>query len=359
MVRLHLKGINTVRKRLADGTIKKYYYHRRTGKRIFGEIGTPEFVTSYGEAAAAPPRDTGHFSSLITDFIVSPEFQKLGSKTQKDYRRYLDLLRQTFGSMPIEALSDYRVRQDFFEWRDQFAKKPRTADYAWSVLRRVLSWSYDRGKIEVNHANKPSRLYVSDRSDKIWLPEHVEAFIAVAPFELQVALVLAAYTGQRRGDLICMTWGQYDGEWIRLRQRKTGRFVEIPVHRDLKIILDKLERKQAVILTSSKGLPWTGDNFAHQWRKPTLEADLDGLHFHDLRGTAITMLAEAGCSTSEIASISGHSLRYVDSILDKYTARTQNLARSAITKLENAKGTNFANQLQTADIPSKRNKSRP
>ena len=34
MVRLHLKGINTARKCLADGSIKKYYYHRGTGKRI-------------------------------------------------------------------------------------------------------------------------------------------------------------------------------------------------------------------------------------------------------------------------------------------------------------------------------------
>jgi len=34
MVRLHLKGINTARKRLADGSLKKYYYHRGTGVRM-------------------------------------------------------------------------------------------------------------------------------------------------------------------------------------------------------------------------------------------------------------------------------------------------------------------------------------
>ena len=43
------------------------------------------------------------------------------------------------------------------------------ADYAWSILRRVLSWAYDRGKIDINHAIKPGRLYDSDRSDLIWL----------------------------------------------------------------------------------------------------------------------------------------------------------------------------------------------
>jgi len=62
------------------------------------------------------------------------------------------------------------------------------------------------------------------------------------------------------------------------------------------------------------------------------------------------MLAEAGCTTPEIASISGHSQRYIEEILDKYLARTQHLAKAAITKLENVGRTDFANRLQTAPV---------
>ena len=51
MVRIHLKLVNTSAKRLADGSLKKYYYHRGTGKPIKGQPGTPEFVDSYAEAA--------------------------------------------------------------------------------------------------------------------------------------------------------------------------------------------------------------------------------------------------------------------------------------------------------------------
>ena len=39
------------------------------------------------------------------------------------------------------------------------------------------------------------------------------------------------------------------------------------------------------------------------------------LHFHDLRGTAVTRLAEAECTLPEIASITGHSLREASSII--------------------------------------------
>ena len=48
--------------------------------------------------------------------------------------------------------------------------------------------------------------------------------------------------------------------------------------------------------------------------------ELVQLHFHDTRGTAITMLAEAGASVPEIAAITGHSY-----LLEMYLPRTRHL----------------------------------
>jgi hypothetical protein len=57
--------------------------------------------------------------------------------------------------------------------------------------------------------------------------------------------------------------------------------------------------------------------------------------FNDLRGTAVTRLAIAGCTEAEIATITGHSLRDVRSILDAhYLHRDPVLAENAIRKLE-------------------------
>jgi len=61
------------------------------------------------------------------------------------------------------------------------------------------------------------------------------------------------------------------------------------------------------------------------------------------------MLAEARCSTPQIAAITGHSLKSVSSIIDKYLARTRTLSGEAMTLFQNAKSTEFANRLQTAD----------
>jgi hypothetical protein len=57
--------------------------------------------------------------------------------------------------------------------------------------------------------------------------------------------------------------------------------------------------------------------------------------FNDLRGTAVTRLALAGSKEAEIATITGHSLSEVNSILDKhYLNRDPQLAENAIRKLE-------------------------
>jgi hypothetical protein len=65
------------------------------------------------------------------------------------------------------------------------------------------------------------------------------------------------------------------------------------------------------------------------------------------------MLAEAGASVPEIAAITGHSSRTINSILEKYLPRTRHLAEMAMAKLENSGRTDFANRLQTGSSQQK------
>jgi integrase len=82
-------------------------------------------------------------------------------------------------------------------------------------------------------------------------------------------------------------------------------------------------------------LPWTGDGFRTSWGKACVKAGITELTFHALRGSAVPQRAIAGCAVPEIASITGHSLKDVEDILDKhYLSRDQALAETAIRKLE-------------------------
>jgi hypothetical protein len=92
------------------------------------------------------------------------------------------------------------------------------------------------------------------------------------------------------------------------------------------------------------------------------------LHFHDLRGTAITMLAEAGCTPLEVAAITGHTFKHVTHILETYLSRTRRLADAAILKFEKRlrgmptreQPTNiFANGLQMGGVCKMQPKKKP
>jgi integrase len=118
----------------------------------------------------------------------------------------------------LAALADRRVRGEFKTWRDGFAAAPRKADFAWTVLARIMSFAKDRGSITTNPCERGGRLYVADRTDKLWGEQEIAALLAVASPEIKLALVLALWTGQRQGDLLRMPWSAYDGSHLRFRQ---------------------------------------------------------------------------------------------------------------------------------------------
>src|SRR5215469_1496449 len=62
-MRMRLKGINSLTKKLADGTVKTYWYAWKSGPRIDAEPGTPDFIRQYSEATAAKKKDVETFSS--------------------------------------------------------------------------------------------------------------------------------------------------------------------------------------------------------------------------------------------------------------------------------------------------------
>jgi integrase len=336
-MRVRLKGINSIRKQLADGRTVTYYYAWKSGPKLIGAPGTPEFVVSYNAAVAGKVTPTrGTLQSILDGYQASAEFIGLAARTRTDYVKHITAIEKAFGDFPLSGLTDKRTRGIFMTWRDKLSKASlRQADYGWTVLARVLSWALNRGLIDDNPCARGGRLYGGDRSEKVWTADDESNFLAKAPAHLHLPLLLALWTGQRQGDLLRLPWSAYDGTHIRLRQSKTGARVVIPVGAPLKVALDSTVKHGPMILTSTDKRPWTPDGFRASWGKACDRAGIVGVTFNDLRGTAVTRLALAGCTEAEIATVTGHSLRDVRSILDAhYLHRDPELAESAVRKLE-------------------------
>ncbi|WP_346772368.1 tyrosine-type recombinase/integrase [Chelativorans sp. AA-79] len=357
------KGIAKATKRLADGSTRTYLYAWRGGPRLFDLDGRaltvvddrlwPAYERAVASVRAIRPQN---LHLLVDEFRDSSEYKKLSDKSKRGYDRYLKLIEaDDIALMNIQELQDPEARGHFKKWRDTMADKPRTADYAWVTLARVLSVAKDNGRIKVNVCERGRRLYKADRAEKVWQEGDINAVLAVASAPIRMALMMALWTGQREGDLLRATWNAYDGKRLRVRQGKTGARVTVPVGEPLRVLLNAAMAERAkknpkvvdmrgkdasTILVNTRGRPWTEDGFRASWSAAYKKAGLptnkeEKLNFHDLRGTAVTRLALAGCNNAEIASITGHSLRDVEAILDAhYLGGRGALADQAMAKLE-------------------------
>ena len=268
--------------------------------------------------------------------------------------------------MPIPVLEDPRIIRDFLQWREDVARASgeRESDNRLSAISAMLTWAKEHGRLTVNHLKGFRRLYHVDRSEKIWLPEHIEAFMKVAPIEMQRALMIALHTGQRQGDILRLVWSAYRDGVLTFRQGKSqrrgvpGPLHHGTVHKDppagpgwhpAGLGVDPRDQDRTAVQEAV---------FQRAMGPVGKEAGLSDLHFHDLRGTAITMLSEAKCTPQQIAAITGHSIKTIAVIIDKYLARTRGLADQAIFNFENSPRTEFANRLQTRAASTKATKGK-
>lgn len=330
-----LKGIHKVRRKTATGW-NVHYYDRVTGIKLRGVYGSPEFIADLNKARQqAGSKEEGTLAELMRCYLSSKAFRKTAPSTQRAYKYTLNRIDKLWGTIPLKAIESVKFRQMIEEWAEKQAiSEPKGVDNVTVCLGMMMKEGVAKGKIERNVLAAFPKFYKSDRSEKIWTPENVARFISYAPKELHQVMIVALYSGQRRGDIMALQWSQYDGEGISIIQEKTKRRVYVPCVRPLKLMLDEIRQDTGPILKQANGRPWKGTTLNKAWLQTCKKAGIEGLHFHDLRGTAVTRLAEAGCEVAEIASITGHSLNSCHNILAVYMAMTKKLARNAMAKLE-------------------------
>lgn len=315
------KGGRTVRRTLADGTVKTYHYPPHVARRR-SRI-TPDSM-----------------DALIIAFQRSPEFAGLAPATKAQYGNYL----KVWGRMGHVLARDV-TRRTVLTLRDAVAK--RRGNGAGTAFARItgaiFAWAVDRGWRDHSPAARIKAL--PGKTLPAWTAEQADEAERRLPPYLSRVVTLARYTGQRRGDLCGLTWAAYDGTRIRLRQGKTGADMVIPCHPELRRALDiwKAERGDVVtILRNGWGRPWKRPEHLSAAMKRHMEGIAPGLNVHGLRKLAAASLAEAGATSAQIAAITGHRTL---AMVEFYTrsADQERLAGAAIARLPVRRNTNGTN----------------
>jgi hypothetical protein len=142
---------------------------------------------------------------------------------------------------------------------------------------------------------------------------------------------------------------QDDGRlYISLRQQKTGKLIDVPVHSALEPLLrERLasdwkpkplssQRRYrnttdtVLLVPSPTGKRWAYRNFCRAWDLVTKKVGIEGLQPRDLRRTGIVRLAEAGATTPQIDALSGHGIDYCQKVIETYLPRRTEAALGAI-----------------------------
>jgi integrase len=327
MVRVNLKGIAKV---TAKG--RTYWYAWRGGPRLRGEPGSAEFIASYNEAIESlRTPDPGRLKSLVVLYRASSDYARLADSTRKHWSPWLDRIADYFGELRIAQFDrPEKIRPIIRRWRNQWADKPRTADYGMQVLSRVLSYAIDPlGKIAGNPCEGIKQLYSGDRSEIIWTDADIAQLkgAKACSAEIAHAVDLAAHTGLRIGDLLRLCWSHVGDDAIVIATGKSNQRREaiIPLYDGLREVLACIPKRSPTILTNSRRRPWKKMNaFATVFvrvKSAAGMADRD-LHFHDLRGTAATRFYNAGLSVRVIAEIMGWEEDHVSKIIRRYVSRS-------------------------------------
>ncbi|MGE5513328.1 MAG: tyrosine-type recombinase/integrase, partial [Bacteroidota bacterium] len=173
-----------------------------------------------------------------------------------------------------------------------------------------------------------------------WTEEEIAQFEKRWPIGTteRLAFALLLYTGQRRSDVVAMSWEDVKNGTICVTPLKTKRTsgvkLWIPVHPALQEILDAADQKSGTILQTAFGRPFTSNGFGSGFM--AVKIDKAGLPkrcvTHGLRKAAARRLAEAGCTANEIASITGHATLQK---VSRYTkaAEQRKLAVAAMRRL--------------------------
>lgn len=277
----------------------------------------------------------GTFAGLIAAYKLSPEFLALSANSRKTYSRYLKEIQTLWGGLRVAGIEPKHV----LALRDHKAATPAAANYTVRVLSTVLAWSVPRGYRSDNPCAHVKMLKGGDGWEP-WSWEQISYFRDnVSKPELWWAAALALYTGQRQGDCLAMRWIEITGDWLSVVQQKTGKKLKIPMHRDLKAVLASVPKRSLTVLSNTRDKPWTTDGFKTSWGKEMARPEmgcLEGLVFHGLRKSAVVFLLEAGCTSAEVAAITGQSMQMVEHYARQ--VNQEKLASSAVLKWE-ASGT--------------------
>lgn len=283
------------------------------------------------QEAAGAPRPAPTSPVTLHDYGTAwLERANLRPTTRRTYTGLWRTIDAALGSRRLTDLTPHLVS----EWHGTaYQGRPTARAHAYGLLRVILNAAVAESLIEANPCRiRGGASRAREREITVVGPAQIADLEANMPPRFAAMVTLAAWCGLRFGEIvelrrIDVDLGAGTVSITRSATRAAGgmvvgppktragrRVVAIPPH-VMPTIEEHLERhvapgERALLFPLSPGGTAHldhGSSFGNPWRSARAAAGLPNLRFHDLRHTALTMAAQAGATTAELARRAGHS----------------------------------------------------
>lgn len=322
-------------------------------------IAQADFDQQFNEKYNPQPEAAPEVKEILFSDFVNEQFLPFSKLNKKSYDRDLALSKifcefftgKTLKEIKASDIEKFKLHHSTTVSRYDKILKPSTVNRELAILSRIFSLAVEYEILFYNPCQrvKPLRAdnqrvrYLSDDEEKRLLAE-------LKDNELTKNLVIFAInTGMRRGEIFNLTWFDADlnRNVLNVRQTKTGKDRVIPMNDKVRLMLEDMPKTNEFVFTSPRTAGKLID-VKKGFRKALENAKIFNLHFHDLRHTFATRLADAGVPLSVIAELLGHSdIR----MTKRYSHATDKAKREAVQKL-----TEIETDKQVLSEPSKKAK---
>jgi hypothetical protein len=168
--------------------------------------------------------------------------------------------------------------------------------------------------------------------------EEFDQIFAIAPIQLQIAMMLSRWTAQRLETVTRMTPAMFDFERLVFlidpgKNKRFNEWVCVPIFPELEKFLKPILKKcsdpeKPIVHQFSE---WKNTRYTNVFSQLIKQLNIPDEHgarasFHSLRGTAITWFKEHGIKGDDLQSITGHDSKEVEDIYARDIASISRIA---------------------------------
>lgn len=267
------------------------------------EAGSPEFGTKYAALKATRTKAKNRqrliaFDDLVRKYQTSTKFSNRAKGTQRTYQFYINRMLTMFGSYPASEIDRMDIRQ-LLEELGPGAQKMQL-----NVARTIFGFGVSQDLVTLNPA-KDMKIDHDAVPHEPWPEAVLEDGLAGTQ---RLAIAMLYFTGQRIGDVCRMRWSDIDDGVLTVKQQKTGKVLEMPVHDRLADILAEVPKSLTTIIATPRGKPLQPDALRLRIQQAVGSQYVP----HGLRKNAVEALLECGCTIAETASITGQTMQVIE-----------------------------------------------